>query len=74
MTRFAGPDLIGCPHCHHKYHRQVLCSFNGLWQVTYSDGSTTSGINNIIVYETRCIQCQNIICDVEDLPVLQVKQ
>jgi hypothetical protein len=73
MTRFAEPELICCPHCHQKYHRQVLCSFNGLWQVTYSDGSTTSGINNIIVNETRCIQCQNIIRDVQDLPALQVK-
>jgi hypothetical protein len=73
MTRFAEPDLIGCPHCHQKYHRAVLCSFNLIWQVTYSDGSTTSGINNIIVYETRCIQCQNIIRDVEDLPVIQIK-
>jgi hypothetical protein len=73
MTLFAEPDLIGCPHCHQKYHRQVLCSFNNFEQVTYSDGSTTSGINNIIVSETRCIQCQNIICNVQSLPALQVK-
>tara|TARA_R110002167_G_scaffold137654_1_gene324731 strand:- start:30254 stop:30856 length:603 start_codon:yes stop_codon:yes gene_type:complete len=44
-----------------------------MWEVTYSDGNTKFGINNIIVYETRCIQCQNIIRDVGDLPALQVK-
>ena len=73
MTLFTEPDLIGCPHCPQKYHRQVLCSFNNFEQVTYSDGSTTSGISNIIVYETRCIQCQNIIRNVQSLPALQVK-
>jgi hypothetical protein len=71
MTRYAEPDIIACPHCEQKYHRTVLCSFNTNWQVTYSDGSTALGIDNIIVYETRCIQCQRIIRDVNDLPALQ---
>lgn len=73
MTRYAEPDIIACPHCAQKYHRTVLYSFNTNWQVTYSDGSTALGIDNIIVYETRCIQCQRIILDVNDLPALQAK-
>jgi hypothetical protein len=73
MTRYAKPDIIACPHCAQKYHRPMLYSFNTNWQVTYSDGSTALGIDNIIVYETRCIQCQRIILDVNHLPALQVK-
>jgi hypothetical protein len=72
MTMFAKPDTIACPHCSQKYHRQVLCSFNSMWQVNFSDGSTKSGIENIIVWETRCIQCQQIIRNVQDLPALPV--
>jgi hypothetical protein len=42
-------------------------------QVTYSDGSTTSALSNILINETRCLQCQNIIHNVQDLPALQTK-
>lgn len=70
MTCFADPQIIACPHCDHRFFRAVLLSFNSMWLESYSDGGTTEGLSNMIVRESRCTHCCNIIKDIDTLTAL----
>jgi len=70
MTSFAEPDIIACPHCEQRYLRHVLRSLNFNWQKTYSDGATYGMLSNIMVRESCCTSCGNIIKNIPDLPRL----
>jgi hypothetical protein len=73
MTRFAKPDTIACPYCNHYHYRQVLCSFNTMWQTVYSDGGTSHGLSDVLMEEARCQGCGLIISHVQQLPALNIE-
>ena len=73
MTRYAAPEVIACPYCEQRFLRHVLRSFNSCCQVTYSDGSATGALENVIITESRCTRCQKVTEHVEDLPALRIK-
>ncbi|MFT4937923.1 MAG: hypothetical protein ACI88A_000945 [Paraglaciecola sp.] len=72
MTRFAKPDTVACPYCNQYYSRKVLLSFNNKWEITYSDGGSAMGLSDVLINETRCTKCCQIMLDVQDLPALNV--
>jgi hypothetical protein len=72
MTQFAKPDTVACPYCSHYYLRSVLLSFNSNWEVRYSDGGSAYGLADMLINNTRCTQCCQVMLDVQQLPALNV--